>query len=178
MDLREKTLKSQEIFRGRIVNLRVDTVLLPDQRQSTREVIEHVPAVAIVALDDKGNIIMVRQFRKPVEEVLLEIPAGLMDSGEEPLISAKRELREETGLTASHWEKILSYYSTPGFTNECLHLYLATGLSQGEVEPDEDEFVEIVSMPLEKAYDMIFKGQVKDGKSIIGIQYAMQKAGE
>lgn len=178
MDLREKTLKSQEIFRGRIVNLRVDTVLLPDQRQSTREVIEHVPAVAIVALDDKGNIIMVRQFRKPVEEVLLEIPAGLMDSGEEPLISAKRELREETGLTASHWEKILSYYSTPGFTNECLHLYLATGLSQGEVDPDEDEFVEIVSMPLEKAYDMIFKGQIKDGKSIIGIQYAMQKAGE
>ncbi|CFX50640.1 NUDIX hydrolase domain [Syntrophomonas zehnderi OL-4] len=178
MELREKTLKSQEIFRGRIVNLRVDTVLLPDQRQSTREVIEHVPAVAIVALDEKGDIVLVRQFRKPVEEVLLEIPAGLMDAGEEPLISAQRELREETGLTASHWEKILSYYSTPGFTNECLHLYLATGLSPGEVEPDEDEFVEIVSMPLEKAYDLIFKGQIKDGKSIIGIQYAMQKAGE
>lgn len=172
MDFTEKTISSQQIFQGRIVKLRVDTVSLPDGRQSTREIIEHVEAVAIVALDNEGRIIMVRQYRKPVEQVLLEIPAGIMEANEDPLSCAQRELREETGYSAGNWQKILSYYSAPGFTDEYLHLYLATDLSDGEVEPDEDEFVETVSLPLKQAYRMIFEGQIKDGKSIIGIQYA------
>lgn len=173
MDFEEKTISSQDIFKGRIVKLRVDTVSLPDGRESTREVIEHAGAVAIVALDKDGQIVMVRQYRKPVEQVLLEIPAGTMEPNEEPLLCAQRELREETGYSAGNWQKILSYYSAPGFTDEQLHLYLATDLSDGEVEPDEDEFVETVYLPLEQAYKLIFEGQIKDGKSIIGIQYAL-----
>jgi len=174
MDFEEKTIKSQDIFSGRIVKLKVDTVLLPDGRESTREIIEHAGAVAIVALDKEGQIIMVRQYRKPVEQVLLEIPAGTMEEGEDPLLCAQRELREETGYTAGSWQKILSYYSAPGFTDELLHLYLATDLSDGETQPDEDEFVETAILPLEQAYQLIFDGQIIDGKSIIGIQYALR----
>ncbi len=177
MDFEEKTISSQEIFAGRIVKLRVDTVLLPDGGQSTREVVEHVAAVAIIALDANDNIIMVQQYRKPIEQVLLEIPAGIIEVGEEPLICAQRELREETGYSAGKWEHILSFYSAPGFTDEELHVFLAKELSNGEVEPDEDEFIETVSLPLEQAHQMILEGQIKDGKSIIGIQYAMSKAG-
>lgn len=173
MDFEEKTIDSQAIFQGRIVKLKVDTVRLPDGRESTREIIEHAGAVAIIALDKDGRIIMVRQYRKPVEEVLLEIPAGTMEENEDPLLCAQRELREETGYTAGKWQKILSFYSAPGFTNEQLHLFLATELTAGEVSPDEDEFVETVSIPLAQAYQHIFEGQIKDGKSIIGIQYAL-----
>ena len=172
MDFEEKTISSREIFQGRIVKLRVDTVVLPDSRQSTREVVEHAGAVAIIALDEKGDIIMVRQYRKPVEEVLLEIPAGTLEANEDPLLCAQRELQEETGFTANHWEKILSYYSAPGFSNERLHLYLASGLSEGEGHTDDDEFIEVVRLTLQDAYQLIFDGRIQDGKSIIGIQYA------
>ena len=100
--------------------MRVDTVRLPDGAESTREVVEHAGAVGVVAVDNDNNIIMVRQYRKPVEGVLLEIPAGTMEKGEDPLLCAQRELKEETGFTAEHWKKILSYYSAPGFTDEYL----------------------------------------------------------
>ncbi len=176
MDMREKTLTTREIFSGKIVKLRVDTVSLPDGRQSTREVVEHAGAVAVVALDNDYNIILVRQYRKPVESLLIEIPAGTMEKHEEPLLCAQRELQEETGYSAQYWEKILSYYSAPGFTNEQLHLYLATGLSGGETNMDVDEFVETICMPLQEAYRLIMAGQIVDGKSIIGIQYAVAKA--
>jgi len=173
MDLSEKTLESQEIFSGRIIKVRIDTVSLPGGGQSTREVVEHAGAVGVVAVDNDNNIIMVRQYRKPVEKVLLEIPAGTMEKDEDPLVCAQRELKEETGFTAKHWKKILSYYSAPGFTDEYLHLYLASGLTGGDIELDEDEFVETVHLPLPEAYQMIFEGKIADGKSIIGIQYAI-----
>jgi len=175
MDLTEKTLNSRGIYSGRIIKVRVDTVSLPNGRQSTREVVEHAGAVAVVALDDDNNVILVRQYRKPVEKVLMEIPAGTMGVDEDPLECAQRELREETGYTAEHWKKILSYFSAPGFTDEQLHLYLATGLRGGETDTDEDEFVETVHLPLEEAYRLIFAGQIIDGKSIIGIQYAWKR---
>lgn len=174
MDLTEKTIETNKIFTGRIIKVRVDTVVLPDGSQSTREVVEHAGAVAVVALDKDNNIILVRQYRKPVEGVLLEIPAGTMEKDEDPLLCAQRELKEETGFTAEHWEKILSYYSAPGFTDEHLHLYLASGLTGGETEMDEDEFVETVRLPLQEAYRMIYTGNIADGKSIIGIQYAVK----
>jgi len=172
MNFEEKTIKSQDIFSGRIIKVRVDTVSLPDGRESTREIVEHAGAVAIVAVDDANNIYLVRQYRKPVENVLLEIPAGTMEPDEEILVCAQRELEEETGLRAGSWEKILSYYSAPGFCNEKLHLFLAWDLTAGEKNPDADEFLENVSIPLKEAYRMIFTGQIVDGKSIIGIQYA------
>ncbi|MEN6459836.1 MAG: NUDIX hydrolase [Syntrophomonas sp.] len=175
MDLTEKTIDSQEIFTGRIIKVRVDTVTIPDGKQSTREIVEHRGAVAIVAVYEDGNICMVRQYRKPVEKVLLEIPAGTMENNEDPLECAKRELAEETGLRAEHWEKILFYYSAPGFSDERLYLYLATGLTAGVTNLDSDEFIEVEKIPLKKAYDMIFDGTIIDGKSIIGIQYAFNK---
>jgi ADP-ribose pyrophosphatase len=153
----------------------VDKVSLPNGEQSTREVVEHAGAVAVVALDNDNNIIMVRQYRKPVEMVLMEIPAGTMEEDEDPLLCAQRELREETGFSAEKWDKILSYFSAPGFTDEFLHLYLATGLTRGETDLDEDEFVETVHLPLTEAYRSIFAGHIADGKSIIGIQYAMSR---
>lgn len=175
MDLTEKTLNSQEIYVGRIIKVRVDTVSLPDGQQSTREVVEHAGAVAVVALDNDNNVILVRQYRKPVEQILMEIPAGTMGANEDPLECAQRELREETGYTADHWKKILSYFSAPGFTDEQLHLYMATGLHGGETDTDEDEFVETIQLPLREAYHLIFAGQIVDGKSIIGLQYACQR---
>jgi ADP-ribose pyrophosphatase len=173
MDLIENTIETKEIFTGRIIKVRVDTVSLPGGGQSTREVVEHAGAVGVVAMDNDNNIILVRQYRKPVERVLLEIPAGTMEKDEDPLVCAQRELKEETGFTAEHWEKILCYFSAPGFTDEHLHLYLASGLTSGEIELDEDEFVETVRLPLPEAYQMIFEGHIADGKSIIGIQHAM-----
>jgi len=173
MDLTEKTLATREIYSGRVIKVRVDTVSLPDGNQSFREVVEHAGAVAVVALDDENNIVLVRQYRKPLDRVLIEIPAGTMEKDEDPLLCAQRELEEETGYLAAHWQRILSYYSAPGFTDEHLHIYLATGLSQGKTNPDPDEFMELVHIPLPEAYGLIFSGQIADGKSIIGIQYVM-----
>ncbi len=173
MDLSEKTVETREIFSGRIIKVRVDTVTLPNGRQSTREVVEHAGAVAIVALDNERNIVMVSQYRQPVAQVLMEIPAGTMEKDEDPLRCAQRELKEETGFSACHWEKILSYYSTPGFTDEYIHLFLATELTTaGELNLDEDEFLETIRLPLEEAGRKIAAGEIIDGKSIIGIQYA------
>ena len=175
MDLKEVTRDSVEIFKGHIIRVRVDTVELPNGQEGTREIVDHNGAVAIIALDDNGQIKMVRQYRKAVEKVLLEIPAGTLEIGEDPLACAHRELEEETGLKARQWQKILSYYSAPGFCNEELHLFIARDLYPGATNPDEDEFLELVDVSLPQAYDMIFQGEIQDGKRIIGIQYAYHR---
>lgn len=172
MELFEKTIDSKDIYQGKILKLRVDRVALPDGSESTREIIEHTGAVAIVAIDGENNLWMVKQYRKAVEEILMEIPAGTLEKGEEPLACAKRELAEETGLIAEDWQEILSYYSAPGFVTEKLHLFLAKNFTQGDINLDRDEFLYTVKIPLADAYKAIFAGQIKDGKSIIGIQYA------
>lgn len=175
MDFTEKTLSSQQIFRGKIINVKLDTVSLPDGRESKREIVEHGEAVAIAAVDDEKNILMVRQFRKPIEQLLLEIPAGLMEENENALETAKRELAEETGFRASEWEQLAYFYTAPGFTNEKIYLFMAGNLKSGEISLDEDEFIEVVKIPLEEAYAMTEKGQIADAKSIIGIQYAYNR---
>lgn len=172
MDLTEKTLESTKIFEGKIIKLRVDRVILPDSREGSREIVDHRGAVAIVPLDEDGNIILVRQYRKAIEQATLEIPAGTLENEENPLACARRELEEEIKMKAAHWDKILDYYSAPGFCNEVLHLYLARDLSESFAEADEDEFLEIVKLPLATAYQYIFEGKIVDGKSIIGIQHA------
>ncbi len=175
MDFTEKTIDTKIIFSGKIINVQVDTVKLPDGRKSSREIVKHAAAVAIVAVDEENNIYLVRQYRKAVEKTLLEIPAGLLEADEDIVACAHRELAEETGLRAAKMEKILSYYSGPGFTDEKIHIFLASGLTKGEQNLDPDELLEALSIPLEQAYEMIKTGAIVDGKSIIGIQYLYNK---
>jgi len=171
MDFVEKTLRSDKVFAGKILSVRVDTVLLPDGKESTREVVEHNGAVAVLAVDPEGSVYLVRQYRKPVEEVLLEIPAGKLEPGEDPLECARRELLEETGLVARRWEQVFRYYSTPGFTTEVVHVYVARDVEQHRAAPESDEFLEVVKMPLAEAYEKVLDGTIRDGKSIVAIQH-------
>ncbi len=171
----EKTLKSEWIYRGRVVNLKIDEVELPNGRKSKREIIVHKGAAAILPIDDEENIIMVKQFRKPAEKVLLEIPAGTLEEGEDPLECAKRELIEETGFGAKEFIPLISFYSTPGFTTEKLYIYIAKGLYAESGEMDFDEFIEIEKIPFDKALSMVLEGKIEDAKTIIGILVFNQK---
>ena len=134
-----------------------------------REVVEHPGAVGIVALKENGDIVMVKQYRKAVEQVLLELPAGKLEQGENPLDCAARELTEETGYTAGDLRYLVSFYTSPGFSNEVMHMFLATDLKEGKNDPDDDEMVETVEISRDRAIDMILKGEIKDGKTIAGI---------
>jgi ADP-ribose pyrophosphatase len=174
LKLTEKRLQSEYAFKGRILNLRVDTVELPNGQTSTREVVEYTGAVAVVALDGQGNVILVRQFRYPVGRELVEIPAGKIDPDEDPLECAKRELAEETGYRAREWTNLLRFFSTPGFTSEYMHLFLAQGLETGDQAPDEDEFVEVTKVPLSEAVGMVERGEICDAKSIVGLLLAQR----
>ena len=169
MDMKEKCLSRQEIFNGHIVNLRVDEVELPNGQKGRREVVRHGAAVAIVALDEEQNIIMVRQYRYATEQLMLEIPAGLIEADEDPLAAAQRELEEETGLRAHVWEELSRFYSSPGFCDELIYLYLATDLYLGQSNPDEDEFIESARFPLSFARQMMQLSELHDSKTIIGI---------
>ncbi|MBB6216649.1 ADP-ribose pyrophosphatase [Anaerosolibacter carboniphilus] len=169
MTLRENTINSKRIYEGRIISLRVDTVELPDKKYSTREIIEHPGAAVVVPITDEGKIIMVKQFRKPVEDFLIEVPAGKLDKGEEPLLCAHRELKEETGYSSGNMQHLFTFFSSPGFANETMHLFIARDLTVGEAIPDEDEYIEIESYELNQLIHMIFNGQIKDAKSIIAI---------
>lgn len=162
-------LSSKRVYEGRIINLRVDTVALPDGRTGTREVVEYDGAVAIVPVNEKGELLLVRQYRHAVGKTLLEIPAGKLEPEEDPAASARRELLEETGCEAKHLTKLVSFYSTPGFTTEKLHLFLATGLTLKEQNLDDDEFIDVATIPYERALEMIWTGEICDAKSITGI---------
>jgi len=165
----EKTLKTEWIYKGRVVNLKIDEVELPNGRKSKREIIVHRGAAAILPIDDDGNIVMVKQYRKPAEKILLEIPAGTLEEGEDPLECAKRELIEETGFAAREFTPLISFYSTPGFTTERLHIYIAKGLYEESGEMDFDEFIEIEKIPFNEALSMVLEGKIEDAKTIIGI---------
>ncbi len=167
--MEERTLDSERIYQGRLVGLRVDRVALPGGRETTREVVEHPDAVAIVAIDSKNNVILVRQFRSPAGKVLLEIPAGCIEPGEQPSQSALRELEEETGYTAGKMKRICGFYSGPGYSTEFLHIFLATELKLSSKRPQEDEIIETVTVPLGQIPGLIASGQVCDAKTIAGL---------
>lgn len=165
----ERTVESHYVYRGRILDLRLDTVALPDGSTTKREIVEHRGAVAILPIDPEGNVILVRQFRKPIERSILEVPAGTLDPGEEVETCLHRELREETGLTADRVERLTAYYSAVGFCTEMIHVYAATGLHEGESGLEADEFVEVVPMPSGDALALVESGEIVDGKSIIAL---------
>lgn len=175
MDLTEKKVSSETIYKGRIINLRVDDVELPNGKTAKREVVEYAGAVAVVPLNEKNEILMVRQYRYPVDKVLLEVPAGKIEKGEDPKACALRELEEETGCQAGELKLLFSFYSTPGFTTEKMYVFLARGLTYRGEHPDEDEFIETSPVPLEKALEMVDRGEISDAKSIIGVLAAKRE---
>lgn len=161
------------VFDGKIIRLEHWTVKLPNGNLALREVACHPGAAAVVALDAEENIILVQQYRAPIGRLTLEIPAGKFDHvGEDPMECAKRELSEETGLIAESWRKLTVLETTPGFCNERIHIYLATGLKQGETHPDEDEFVATTRMPLREAVARVMDGTFRDGKTALAIMMA------
>ncbi len=167
----EEKLSSEEIFSGRIIRVVKDTVRLPNGRQSTREVAYHKSASAVLPILPDGRLVLVEQYRYAVGEVVLEIPAGILEEGEDPMETAKRELMEETGYLPGKLTELLVYYSSPGFTNEKIHIYLAEELTPAEKDPDFDEFLETRVLTLPEALDLIKQGDLTDGKSLIAICY-------
>jgi ADP-ribose pyrophosphatase len=172
----ERVLESRRVYEGRVVNLRVDTVALPDGRSAQREVAEHAPVVVIVPLDKDGNVLLVRQYRLPVTQLLLELPAGCIDPGESVEEAAQRELREETGQRAGRLERLAAFYASPGFCDELMHLFLATELEPSPLAPDSDESLEVVWLPLPEALALVERGEICDAKTIVGLWAAQPRA--
>lgn len=164
--LEERRTQSEEIFDGVILHLYKDTVELPNGKPAVREVIRHVGAVGIVPVTADGKVIVERQYRYPLDEVITEIPAGKLDSKQEDrLAAAKRELREETGITADEWTSLGEYYPAAAYSDERITLYLATGLHKGEQDLDEDEFLNVEEVPLTDLVNDVMDGKIADGKT-------------
>lgn len=168
MIIEEKTVSSETKFEGRIIKVKVDKVEVGGEIQ-TREIVEHPGGVGIVAITDNDEIILVSQYRKPLDKVIYEIPAGKLDKGEHHRDCGMRELQEETGMTAGNFEYMGYIYPSPGFTDEVTHVYLATNLKEGEAHPDDDEFLDVIRVPFEKAYQMVMNNEINDAKSVFGI---------
>ena len=168
-ELYEKKISSKKIFEGEIVELFVDKVKLPNNKIAIREKVTHPGAVGIVPVSKEGKIILVKQFRYPLGSVLLEIPAGKLGKNENPLDCARRELREEIGATGGKLIHLTTFYTSPGFCNEVLYLYLAINFEKKENNLDDDEFLRIVELKMKDALSYVENGKLKDAKTIIGI---------
>ncbi len=171
--LEEKTISSEPIFPGKIITLQVDEVELPNGRTSKREIVKHPGAVAILPLTNDNNIVMVEQFRKPLERTIVEIPAGKLEKGEEPRETAIRELEEETGYECDSLEWLISFYTSPGFADEIVHLYIAKGLKKKKdaATLDEDEFVNLLEISLDEAIQLIKEQKIYDAKTVYAVTY-------
>ena len=168
-ELFEKIIKTETMFTGRVFKVEVSEVELPDGQRSTREIIRHNGGAAIVAIDENNNIFLVKQYRIAAGQEMLEIPAGKLEIGEDPLNCAIRELEEETGMQAGEIKHLFSMYATPGYCAEKLHIYIATGLKPGHIHRDEEEFLHVIKLPFDIAYKMVMNGQLNDAKTIAGI---------
>ena len=176
-DLKEIVTASKTIYQGKILTLRVDRVIA-NGHETNREIVDKGGAVAIVALKEDGKVVMVRQWRIAVEEALLEIPAGLMEPGEDPLACAKRELEEETGYQAESWSLMAQFYPSAGFCNEYVYIYLARFLTPGKTHPDETENIQVLEYDLDQLFAMIETGEIHDGKTVAGISLAKNRKGK
>jgi len=165
----EKTISTQPIYQGKVISLQVDTVKLPDGGEATREVVRHPGGVSVLAIKD-GKMLVVEQYRKPLDKSQVEIPAGKLDKGaEDPMDAAKRELEEETGYKSDHLTHICSYYTSPGFADEIMHMYYTDQLVKSEMNLDEDEFLVCEEITLEQAHAYIREGRISDAKTIMAV---------
>lgn len=169
MTFEEKTISSEMIYKGTILNLRKDKVTVKDGDFSYREIIEHNGGAVAVALTKENEVILVKQFRKPMERDMIELPAGKTEPGEEPIETIKRELKEETGYTANSIKFMAKFNPSVGYTSESLYIYLATELTPGETEFDEHEAIDVIKMPLDEAVEMVVRGDITDGKTMAGL---------
>ena len=166
MDLTEKTLKETTIFDGRIIRVHVDDIELPNGKPATREIVEHPGGVCVAALTDRNTLTFVRQYRYPYHKVLLELPAGKLEKGEDPLTAGLRELEEECGLKASRVRSLGCVYPTVAYCSEIIYLFLATGLTETKQHFDEDEFLETVELSLDEAVEMVMNNEITDSKTV------------
>ncbi|HEY4721899.1 MAG TPA: NUDIX hydrolase [Anaerolineae bacterium] len=162
----EKVRSSRRVYQGQLIDLRVDQVETPNGLEAIREVIEHPGAVAVVPMDARGQVILVRQYRHAAGRTMIEVPAGTLKPGEDPLEAVRRELREETGFEARHIVRIGGLYTAPSFNTEYIHLYLATDLTPGLAATDDDEVIELLRIPLAEAISLIRAGSIDDSKSV------------
>ena len=170
----EETLSSKVLFDGRAIKVRVDTVRRPDGRRTTREIVEHAAVIAVIPVDNDGNVLLVRQFRKPVEKELLEIPAGGIDPGEGAEAAVIRELQEEIGFRPGRLERLGGFYSAPGYATEYIHLYLAADLVPGRLHAEDTDEIKLVRVPLAQVPELISSGKIEDAKSIAGLLYYLE----
>lgn len=171
MDLFERTISEEYKYKGKVINLKVQQVELPNGKESIREIVEHPGAVAIVPFLNEDTIIMTEQFRKALNQVLIEIPAGKIDKGEEPKECGIRELEEETGYKAENFEYLGKIVTAPGFTDEVIYLYKASDLYKGKTNMDEDEFINLKTFTLKEVKAMIKSGEIIDSKTIAALAY-------
>ena len=170
----ETVLASERVYEGRILNLRVDQIRTPNGVEAVREIVENGSAVAIVALDDQQRVVLIKQYRHAIRGQVIEIPAGKLDGDEEPLEGAQRELREETGFQAGHFEQLGSFYPAPAWSTEFVNLYLATQLNPGPTQLEADEAIEMWQVALDDAVKMIQSGAIVDGKTVAALLLAQQ----
>jgi len=169
-----ETIDSKTVYQGPVFDIHKDQVRLPDGRDAYIDIVEHRPAVTIVPVDDDGNIWFIQQYRHPAGEILLECPAGVMETGERPEISALRELREEIGMAAGKMINIGGFYLAPGYSTEYMHLFLAKNLLVDPLPSDENEFIRIKKIPQDHAVRLAYNGRIKDAKSLVAIFLAIQ----
>ncbi|GAG45412.1 unnamed protein product, partial [marine sediment metagenome] len=174
----ERVLESRRLYEGRVVNLRLDTVELAGGWKTTREVVEHGEVVAVVPLLEGKDVLLVRQYRLPAAQTLLEVPAGGVDAGESSEEAAQRELGEECGQQADRLERLGGFYASPGFCSEFVHVFLATQLRPVRARPDPDEEIAVVRLPLAEALRLVRQGEIRDGKSIIGLTWAREQVSD
>lgn len=170
-------IASRRVYTGRVINLDIDTVRFPNGTVGELEMIRHSGASAVVPFvsdptGDDPQVLLIRQYRYAAEGFVYEIPAGRLDAGEEPVVCAQRELREETGCEAEGVEHLTTIYTTPGFTDERIHLFMAVGLTRGELAREADEFIELETMTLSRALELVESGAIQDAKTIVGLLYA------
>jgi ADP-ribose pyrophosphatase len=165
----EERISSRPVYDGRVVRLRVDTVRTADGSETTREIIEHEPVIAVIPLDDEERLLMVKQYRSPVEKELLEIPAGGIEPGEEPADAVIREMQEETGYRPGKLVPLGGFYSTPGFTDEYLHIFLATELVPGRLYAEDTDEIEVVRVPLADIPELTVTGRIEDSKTLAAL---------